>query len=78
MTFAEFLINNAGAFFGFLGAALAAGLACVGSRQGHRPRRRGGRRSAGRGPLPVFQVHDPAGYPRHPGLVWPGHRLFWP
>ena len=34
MTFAEFLINNAGPFFGFLGAALAAGLACVGSAKG--------------------------------------------
>ena len=34
MTFGEFLISNAGPFFGFLGAALAAGLACVGSAKG--------------------------------------------
>ena len=34
MTFAQFLIENAGPFFGFLGAALAAGLACVGSAKG--------------------------------------------
>ena len=30
MTIGEFLTQYAGAFFGFLGAALAAGLACVG------------------------------------------------
>ena len=34
MTFGEFLTQYAGAFFGFLGAALAAGLACVGSAKG--------------------------------------------
>ena len=34
MTIGEFLTQYAGAFFGFLGAALAAGLACVGSAQG--------------------------------------------
>lgn len=34
MTIGEFLTQYAGAFFGFLGAALAAGLACVGSAKG--------------------------------------------
>ena len=34
MTFAEFLTNYSGPFFGFLGAALAAGLACIGSAKG--------------------------------------------
>ena len=34
MTFGEFLTTYAGPFFGFLGAALAAGLACVGSAKG--------------------------------------------
>lgn len=39
MTIGEFLTQYAGAFFGFLGAALAAGLACVGSAKGNRHRR---------------------------------------
>ena len=34
MTIGEFLTQYVGAFFGFLGAALAAGLACVGSAKG--------------------------------------------
>ena len=34
MTIGEFLLTYAGPFFGFLGAALAAGLACVGSAKG--------------------------------------------
>ena len=34
MTISEFLSMYAGPFFGFLGAALAAGLACVGSAKG--------------------------------------------
>ena len=34
MTIGEVLTQYAGAFFGFLGAALAAGLACVGSAKG--------------------------------------------
>ena len=37
MTIGEFLTQYVGAFFGFLGAALAAGL--CGLRQGHRHRR---------------------------------------
>ena len=34
MTIGEFFTMYAGPFFGFLGAALAAGLACVGSAKG--------------------------------------------
>ena len=34
MTIGEFMLTYAGPFFGFLGAALAAGLACVGSAKG--------------------------------------------
>ena len=34
MTIGEFFTTYAGPFFGFLGAALAAGLACVGSAKG--------------------------------------------
>ena len=75
MTIGEFFTMYAGPFFGFLGAALAAGLACVGSAKGT-----GIAGEAGAGLL----CEDPSQFskvmilqviPGTPGPVRPGYRL---